>query len=151
MICLKLGIRAAPLFVVVERDFKDCHNEICAFWPWLAPTNQKRTPSLTMKFCRAAANLHPIEPRHAMAAFSRGLRSLTSVQTSDYICTRCLQFSTYSGLRSGHNRWSKIKHDKASVDAKKNRQRSIFSNELATVSKRESMPALGSSLYFFIK
>lgn len=74
-----------------------------------------------------------------MAAFSRGLRSLTSVQTSDYVCARCLQFSTYSGLRSGHNRWSKIKHDKASVDAKKNRQRSIFSNELATISKRKSV------------
>ena len=88
----------------------------------------------TMKF---RTNLHTIEVRHRMAAFSRGLRSIGPVQTLDYVCARCLQFSTYSGLRSGHNRWSKIKHDKAGVDAKKNRQRSIFSNELTTISKRE--------------
>lgn len=36
---------------------------------------------------------------------------------------------------SGHNRWSKIKHDKGKNDALKNRQRSIFAQEIATASK----------------
>jgi YebC/PmpR family DNA-binding regulatory protein len=36
---------------------------------------------------------------------------------------------------SGHNRWSKIKHDKGKNDAAKNRQRSIFAQEIATTSR----------------
>ncbi|EME47538.1 hypothetical protein DOTSEDRAFT_117673, partial [Dothistroma septosporum NZE10] len=36
---------------------------------------------------------------------------------------------------SGHSRWSKIKHEKAKVDAGKNKQRSIFAQELATASR----------------
>ncbi|KAK4580228.1 hypothetical protein LTR86_000431 [Recurvomyces mirabilis] len=73
---------------------------------------------------------------------SRGLRRLIDPATSSqeyYICPRCrLQartFSTSASLYSGHNRWSKIKHDKAKVDSVKNKQRSIFSAELATASK----------------
>lgn len=38
-------------------------------------------------------------------------------------------------LHSGHNRWSKIKHDKMRVDAGKNKQRSIFAHEIATASR----------------
>lgn len=72
-----------------------------------------------------------------MAAFSRGLKSVTFVKSGDYICSRCLPFSTSSVIRSGHNRWSKIKHDKAGVDAKKNKARSVFSKEIATASKRK--------------
>lgn len=37
---------------------------------------------------------------------------------------------------SGHNRWSKIKHDKGKNDALKNRQRSVFAQEIATASKQ---------------
>ncbi|KAK5155602.1 hypothetical protein LTS14_005863 [Recurvomyces mirabilis] len=73
---------------------------------------------------------------------SRGLRRLTDPARSSleyYVCPRCrLQarsFSTTPSIYSGHNRWSKIKHDKAKVDSVKNKQRSIFSAELATASK----------------
>ncbi|KAF8865725.1 DUF28-domain-containing protein [Acephala macrosclerotiorum] len=68
-----------------------------------------------------------------MAAFSRGLRSFAP--RGDSICSRCLQFSTSSTAQSGHNRWSKIKHDKGSADAKKNAERSIFSRGIALASK----------------
>ncbi|KAF2156258.1 DUF28-domain-containing protein [Myriangium duriaei CBS 260.36] len=36
---------------------------------------------------------------------------------------------------SGHSRWSTIRHDKAKNDAVKNRQRSVFAQEIATASK----------------
>ena len=44
-------------------------------------------------------------------------------------------FSATTAHLSGHNRWSKIKHDKGKADALKNRQRSIFAQEIATASK----------------
>lgn len=78
-----------------------------------------------------------------MAAFSRGLR--TFVPQQHYVCSRCLQFSSTSAVRSGHNRWSKIKHDKGAVDAKKNVQRSEFSKSIAFASK--SQPSSCFSLF----
>jgi hypothetical protein len=77
-----------------------------------------------------------------MAAFSRGLSSLAP--RGELTCSRCLQFSTTSIAHSGHNRWSKIKHDKGAVDAKKNVQRSALSKEIALASKR--MPLSSSKL-----
>ena len=44
-------------------------------------------------------------------------------------------FATTSRLASGHNRWSKIVHDKLKVDAKKNKQRSVYAHEIALASK----------------
>lgn len=38
-------------------------------------------------------------------------------------------------LLSGHNRWSKIKHEKGAADAKKNAQRSTFSKHLTLYSR----------------
>ncbi|KAI6250751.1 hypothetical protein HI914_00459 [Erysiphe necator] len=46
-----------------------------------------------------------------------------------------LFFSTTSILTSGHNRWSKIKHEKGAADAKKNRVRSSIAGELTLASK----------------
>ena len=74
-----------------------------------------------------------------MAAFSRGLCSF--VPRGELTCSRCLQFSTTSIAQSGHNRWSKIKHDKGAVDAKKNVQRSALSKEIALASKRMTLPS----------
>ncbi|KAH8821469.1 transcriptional regulator TACO1-like protein [Xylogone sp. PMI_703] len=68
-----------------------------------------------------------------MAAFSRGVRALAHQWEYSYI--QCLSFSTTSVAQSGHNRWSKIKHDKMGVDAKKNQQRSMFAHEIALASK----------------
>jgi hypothetical protein len=50
-------------------------------------------------------------------------------------CSGCRLLTTAKPQRSGHNRWSKIKHDKAGVDAKKNKERSVFSHEIAMASK----------------
>ena len=69
-----------------------------------------------------------------MAAFSRGLRTFTP--SREYVCHRCMQFSTTSVAQSGHSRWSKIKHDKAVVDGKKNVLRSQISREITLCSKR---------------
>ncbi|KAK3115506.1 hypothetical protein LTR53_005082 [Teratosphaeriaceae sp. CCFEE 6253] len=71
---------------------------------------------------------------------SRGLFAispLSPVQRPTYICQRCRLrcLSTSATLASGHNRWSKIKHDKGKADATKNKQRSIFSQEIALASK----------------
>ena len=70
-----------------------------------------------------------------MAAFSRGLPSLPT--RGHLISARCVQFSTTSTAQSGHNRWSKIKHDKGSADAKKNLQRSVFAREITLASRRK--------------
>jgi hypothetical protein len=58
-----------------------------------------------------------------------------------YICRQCIyftrlqSFSKLAALQSGHNRWSKIRHDKAKNDMGKNRLRSVLANEIATASK----------------
>ncbi|GAB7366070.1 hypothetical protein MBLNU230_g7637t1 [Neophaeotheca triangularis] len=56
-------------------------------------------------------------------------------QPTSYICPQCRFLSSTIPLLSGHNRWSKIKHDKGKADAAKNRQRSIFASEIATASR----------------
>lgn len=66
-------------------------------------------------------------------SLSQKLQLIESITSNGFICARCL--STSSQLQSGHNRWSKIKHDKAGVDAKKNKERSIFAHEIAMASK----------------
>ncbi|KAK5137025.1 hypothetical protein LTR08_001034 [Meristemomyces frigidus] len=67
---------------------------------------------------------------------SRGLiRAIRQLKASP-ICPSCIRaLSTTAPTLSGHNRWSKIKHDKGRADALKNRQRSIFAQEIATCSK----------------
>ncbi|TVY62841.1 putative transcriptional regulatory protein GSU1074 [Lachnellula suecica] len=67
-----------------------------------------------------------------MAAFSKGLRSLPR---GEFICSRCMKFSTTSTAQSGHSRWSKIKHDKGSADAKRSLKNAFFSKEIASASK----------------
>ncbi|KAK3700680.1 hypothetical protein LTR37_015869 [Vermiconidia calcicola] len=66
---------------------------------------------------------------------SRG--AIRLLESQAYVCQRCLLrgFSTAPASFSGHNRWSKIKHDKGKNDALKNRQRSVFAQEIATASK----------------
>ncbi|QSZ37841.1 hypothetical protein DSL72_008941 [Monilinia vaccinii-corymbosi] len=67
-----------------------------------------------------------------MLSFSRLGRPLLR---TDYICSKCIQFSTTSVISSGHNRWSKIKHDKGAVDAKKTKARSIIAHDIALAVK----------------
>ena len=67
---------------------------------------------------------------------SRGTAVLRSfARPSTTTPTTCRAFSATTIPLSGHNRWSKIKHDKGKADALKNRQRSIFAQEIATASK----------------
>ncbi|KAK0251368.1 hypothetical protein LTS09_013478 [Friedmanniomyces endolithicus] len=71
---------------------------------------------------------------------SRGLSTispLTRLLPKTYTRRQCRLRPLHStpAVASGHNRWSKIKHDKAKVDASKNRQRSIFAQEIALASK----------------
>ncbi|RKF83248.1 putative transcriptional regulatory protein [Golovinomyces cichoracearum] len=68
-----------------------------------------------------------------MAAFSRGLYDFLPKRTIFGGTNRSL--STITTLRSGHNRWSKIKHEKGAADAKKNRVRSSMAGELTLASK----------------
>ncbi|KAI2463942.1 YebC-like protein [Annulohypoxylon bovei var. microspora] len=64
-------------------------------------------------------------------------RMLAPRSTTPYIvCTACRRsFSSSSLLRSGHNRWSKIRHKKGAADAKRNTQNTNFSKNLALYSK----------------
>lgn len=68
---------------------------------------------------------------------SRGIILFRSIPRSSTTYQQCRvrAFSATSVQLSGHNRWSKIKHDKGKADAYKNRQRSIFAQEIATASK----------------
>lgn len=72
---------------------------------------------------------------------SRGLQILSPFRRNlgprSYICQRCQgrAITTTPALQSGHNRWSKIKHDKAKADAGKTKQRSMYAQEIATASR----------------
>ncbi|KAI9802829.1 MAG: hypothetical protein M1833_001428 [Piccolia ochrophora] len=52
-----------------------------------------------------------------------------------YACPRCRHFTTSSEWWSGHNRWSKIKHDKGKNDARREKQRSALARELTQASQ----------------
>jgi YebC/PmpR family DNA-binding regulatory protein len=66
---------------------------------------------------------------------SRGITLLRPLLRPPPINPQYRAFSASAAQLSGHNRWSKIKHDKGKADALKNRQRSIFAQEIATASK----------------
>jgi YebC/PmpR family DNA-binding regulatory protein len=66
---------------------------------------------------------------------SRGITILRPLLRPPPINPQYRAFSVSAAQPSGHNRWSKIKHDKGKADAYKNRQRSIFAQEIATASK----------------
>ncbi|KAI0105533.1 duf28 domain-containing protein [Nemania sp. FL0031] len=52
------------------------------------------------------------------------------------ICAQCRRsFAASAFVSSGHNKWSKIKHDKAAADKKKNTQRTGFAKNLTISSK----------------
>ncbi|KAF3065273.1 hypothetical protein GL218_01863 [Daldinia childiae] len=58
-------------------------------------------------------------------------RSLASRSITPSICAQFRRSLASSAvLNSGHNRWSKIKHEKGAADAKKNAQRSGFAKNL---------------------
>ncbi|KAF2478877.1 DUF28 domain protein [Neohortaea acidophila] len=63
------------------------------------------------------------------------LRPLSFLRSEWITASSSRTFITTSPYQSGHNRWSKIKHDKQKVDAAKNRQRSLFAHEIAHASK----------------
>jgi YebC/PmpR family DNA-binding regulatory protein len=76
-----------------------------------------------------------------MMAPSRGFR-IVHRHCRDYRL-----FTTNHSNKSGHNRWSKIKHDKGKKDAAKHRERSVFSQEIYTASKLGGPdPSLNSRL-----
>jgi YebC/PmpR family DNA-binding regulatory protein len=115
------------------------------------PANKLRNPSFligrhfTSPMCDHMLSSFGI---HAMAP-SRGLSRL--IQQQYYIpvwrCHACRTFSNISTVYSGHNRWSKIKHDKAKADASRNRQRSLFAKEIETASRLYGPnPAMNSRL-----
>lgn len=90
----------------------------------------RHVKTFNILFSNTRANMAP----------SRGLRHLAGIKTyrNPSLCPQCLHnrtFTTTPLLPSGHNRWSKIKHDKAKTDSAKNKQRSLFSQELATLSR----------------
>ncbi|KAI1437769.1 duf28 domain-containing protein [Xylaria sp. CBS 124048] len=64
------------------------------------------------------------------------------------ICTQCRRSFTASAiLASGHNKWSKIKHEKAAADKKKTARRSSFAKQLSMYSKMSGAdPALNTQL-----
>nr|OQO16718.1 hypothetical protein B0A51_16748 [Rachicladosporium sp. CCFEE 5018] len=66
---------------------------------------------------------------------SRGMSALRRLLPTIPSSGHARSFATTPILCSGHNRWSKIKHDKGKVDAAKHRQRSVFAQELALSSK----------------
>ncbi|KAK1751597.1 transcriptional regulator TACO1-like protein [Echria macrotheca] len=62
------------------------------------------------------------------------VRSHTQIRST--ICARCCRsFHQLSGLQAGHNKWSKIKHEKAANDAKKTQARTRFSDNISLYSK----------------
>jgi transcriptional/translational regulatory protein YebC/TACO1 len=53
------------------------------------------------------------------------------------VCNACRAFSTTAADRSGHSRWSTIKHDKAKNDKAKSKERGVLTQELINASQCE--------------
>lgn len=64
------------------------------------------------------------------------------------VCTQCRRaFAATPSFSSGHNRWSKIKHEKGAADKKKTAARNIFAKNLTLYSKLYGAnPDLNSAL-----
>ncbi|KAI1754340.1 duf28 domain-containing protein [Xylaria castorea] len=76
------------------------------------------------------SSLFAISPSSARIPLSNAIRSTST------ICAQCRRsFTTNAILSSGHNKWSKIKHEKAAADKKKHTQRGHFSKTLTMYSK----------------
>ena len=72
-----------------------------------------------------------------MASLARTLGPFPRPATPSSICAQCHRaFVSSPILRSGHNKWSKIRHEKAANDAKKNATRTIFAKNITLYSKR---------------
>ncbi|KAL2017137.1 hypothetical protein VTK56DRAFT_2559 [Thermocarpiscus australiensis] len=70
-----------------------------------------------------------------MASLARAPAHLTRTAAPS-LCTQCRRaFVSGPILQAGHNKWSKIRHDKAANDAKKNAARTIFTKNIALYSK----------------
>ncbi|KAK4146157.1 transcriptional regulator TACO1-like protein [Dichotomopilus funicola] len=71
-----------------------------------------------------------------MASFFRPLASLARPAKPSSVCTQCLRpFATTPVPQAGHNKWSKIRHDKAANDLKKNNTRTILAKIITIYSK----------------
>ena len=66
---------------------------------------------------------------------SLGPIGLTALQSPVYVLTCTAFFSSSSHLQSGHNRWSKIRHDKGKNDANKSVEFSRLSQEICSAVK----------------
>ncbi|KAI1344284.1 YebC-like protein [Xylariaceae sp. FL0016] len=75
-------------------------------------------------------------------------RALVSRSFAPTICAQCSRsYHASASLRAGHNKWSKIKHQKGANDMKKNAQRNTFSKNLTLFSKLYGPdPNMNSSL-----
>ncbi|KAI0537345.1 duf28 domain-containing protein [Xylaria digitata] len=82
----------------------------------------------------------------SMSLFSTRIPLLSPIRST--ICAQCRRsFTANAVLSSGHNKWSKIKHDKAAADKKKNAARSTFARQLTMYSKMYGAdPNLNSQL-----
>ncbi|KAI1312149.1 duf28 domain-containing protein [Xylaria venustula] len=70
----------------------------------------------------------------SISTLSRRIPLSSSARST--ICAQCRRsFAANAILSSGHNKWSKIKHDKAAADKKKNAQRAGFAKRLTMYSK----------------
>ncbi|KAI2642572.1 duf28 domain-containing protein [Xylaria nigripes] len=68
------------------------------------------------------------------------------------LCAQCRRsFVASAVLSSGHNKWSKIKHEKAAADKKKTARRNIFAKQLTMYSKMYGPdPNMNSQLAYVI-
>ncbi|KAK4106369.1 YebC-like protein [Parathielavia hyrcaniae] len=71
-----------------------------------------------------------------MPSIARSLAPLARTAKPSSICAQCRRaFVSGPVLQAGHNKWSKIRHDKAANDLKKNATRTVFSKNITLYSK----------------
>jgi len=71
-----------------------------------------------------------------MSAFSRGYAHLIR-RSPQSVCLQCRRSLSVTPFRSsGHNKWSKIKHEKGAADLKKTAVNTQFANDIALYTKR---------------
>ncbi|RAL08317.1 post-initiation translation factor DPC29 [Aspergillus homomorphus CBS 101889] len=62
---------------------------------------------------------------------SKSLMQQRAVRTNQLMCNGCRSFSSSTPWSAGHNRWSKIKHDKAKEDKAKSKERQLMNKEIS--------------------
>ena len=125
-------------YLCTDSSLKFCMPRQLSYETFLSTTNKSVSTSHVANVTHQLPAIHASIKQNHISVWSSCLTFQHGLLRRRH-CTPPLSspFSTLSStLLSGHNRWSKIKHDKAKVDSDKSKTRSALMREITLASKR---------------